>query len=271
MNEGLMNKKHLLVVCSFLCIVFSSPGLNALEPPSPRQVIVIENDWPPYFFGGPQKQLPGFAKELLQACIPDTGYSPSFQFYPPNRMYAYLQQGEIDIALFSHRKDREDFVMYGKEPLFSSSYRPVVRGNSDIKILTLKDFDKLQIGHIAGLKYSPTFQEYIVAREKEGSLITTTTGDSALKMLLEGIIDVFVDTEDTVLWRAKEMGALQRIRIVEYDIKSSDYFITASKKSPRIEKQQDFLNTFDTCLAAMKQDGRYATIAEKYGIRAATP
>lgn len=270
MNEALMKKKHLLVVCSFLCFIFSSPGLNALEPPSPQQVIIVENDWPPYFFGGSQ-ELPGFAKELLQACIPDTGYSPSFQFYPPNRMYAYLQQGEIDIALFSHRKEREDFVMYGKESLFASSYRPVVRQDSDIKILTLNDFDNLRIGHLAGLKYSPTFQEYIVRREKEGSLTTTTGGDSALKMLLEGIIDVFVDTQDTVLWRAKEMGALQRIRIVEFDIKSSNYFITASKKSPRIQKQQDFLNTFDTCLAAMKQNGRYSTIAKKYGISVATP
>ncbi|WP_167496412.1 ABC transporter substrate-binding protein [Desulfopila sp. IMCC35006] len=266
-----MKMNLLSIVCIVLFIGLNGYILRADEQVPFPQVIVVENDWPPYFFGETHEQLPGFARELLQKCIPSAGYVAKFQFYPLKRMYSYLQSGEIDIALFSHKADRDSFVLYGRESLFSSGYRPVIRSETDIRIDSLDDFDALRLGHLAGLKYSPSFLEYIDRRQKAGSLITTTTGDSALRMLLEGIIDVFVDTQDTVLWRAKKMGVLNRIKIVDYDIKSSDYFMAVAKKTKRIQAPQEFLDTFDRCLAEMKKNGEYTDIAKKYTIQAGRP
>lgn len=251
-----------LVVACF--ITFSSFRVAGAQEPTILRI--IENDWPPYYFENKPDSLPGFAREILNICLPQMGYQPEFTFYPVKRMYAYLEQGQLDIALFSYRKSREDLVYFGHEPLFVSGYRPVVRTGSGIRINTLSDFDDLKIGHLAGLKYSESFLGYIEKRGKESTLITSTTGDSCLRMLTEGIIDIFVDTEDTVRWRAKQMGLTGKIAILDYDIRTSPYFVTISKASPRIADKVVFLEQLDNCLRHIKTDGRYQEIASKYGL-----
>jgi polar amino acid transport system substrate-binding protein len=243
-------------------LLFSNPQAAMAE--SPEVLSISENDWPPYFFAGKPDSPEGIGKEILKMCISEAGYGYKFEFYPVRRMYSYLEDGKMDIAVFSYKKERESFVIYGKEPIFSSGYRPVVLASGNIKISSLKDFDKLKVGHLAGLQYSKPFLEYI---EKRRDIIVTTAGDSCLKMLLSNIIDVFADTKDTVLWRAKQMNALDKIRVLDFDIQTSEYFITISKKSAVIKEKEMFLNSLDYCLKAAKTDGRYARIFEKYGIR----
>lgn len=230
------------------------------------KIIAIENDWPPYYFGTKVTTLPGFAREIIEFCAPATGSEVTFSFFPVKRMYAYLKEGKIDLAIFSRKREREKFVHYAQEPIFSSGYRPVVRHDSAITITTLSDFDTLRLGHLAGLKYSPAFLSYLNARKSDETVITTTSGGHTLRMLLENIIDIYVDTRETVLWRAQEYGVSDAIKILDYDIKSSDYFITIAKNSPRITTPKKLLSLFDTCLKEMREDGNYARIAAKYGI-----
>ena len=193
----------LAAVC--LLTVFDFRVAGAEEAQTLR---IIENDWPPYYVKDPSANLPGFARELLNICIPQLGYHTDFTFYPVKRMYTYLEKGELDIALFSYRKSREALVHFSREPLFASGYRPVVRAGGGIQIRSLADFENLRIGHLAGLKYSESFLAYIEKRREAGTLVTSTTGDSCLRMLMEDIIDIFVDTESTVRWRAKQTGLL---------------------------------------------------------------
>ena len=84
----------------------------------------------------------------------------------------------------------------------------MVLAGKNIQIKTIQDFDNLRLGHLEGLKYSKDFYDYVEARRKKGSLIIATTENSCLKMLLNNMIDVFVDTQDTALWQAKEMNDL---------------------------------------------------------------
>ena len=227
---------------------------------------IIENDWPPYYFKSKSEHLPGFAREILGHCIPQLGFQPEFTFYPVKRMYAYLEKGELDIALFSYRKSREDLVYFGQEPLFVSGYRPVVRAGSHIRVQSLSDFDALKIGHLAGLKYSKDFYSYIEKRRDAGTLVTSITGDSCMRMLIEGMIDIFVDTENTVKWRAKQMGVTDKIQILPYDIRTREYFVTLSKTTPRIADKVEFLKQLDNCLRTIKTNGKYREIAARYGL-----
>ena len=251
-----------LVVACFITIL----SFRVAEAGEQGSLRIIENDWPPYYFKNKSDKLPGFARELLSICISRLGYRAEFTFYPVKRMYAYLERGELDISIFSHKKSREDLVHFGHEPLFVSGYRPVVRSGSGIGILSLADFDDLKIGHLAGLRYSEAFLTYIDKRRKAGTLITGTTGDSCLRMLTENIIDIFVDSKNTVLWRAQQTGITEKITILDYDIQTSRYFVTVSKASPRIADKPGFLEQMDDCLRVIKKDGRYREIARKYGL-----
>lgn len=50
-----------------------------------------------------------------------------------------------------------------------------------------------------------------------------------------------------------------------YDIRTSNYFVTVSKASPRIADKKAFIEQLDDCLRGIKKDGRYAEIVGKYG------
>lgn len=256
-------KLGLLLFLGGLLLLLNPPDIRAQGQPT---LVVAETDWPPYFFAGKPNAPEGFGKELLKMVFSEMGYSLDYKFYPVNRMYSYLQNGEIDICIFSYNKERDDFLLYAREPLFVSGYRPVVRSGQDIQISSLKDFDSLRIGHLAGLKYSKDYFEYIENRKTSGSLVTTTTGDGCLKMLIAGIIDIFVDTSETTLWRARQMNVLDRIKILDFDIQTKNYFITISRQSKSVSDKHILLDKLDHCLKAAKLDGRYAEIARRYGI-----
>ncbi len=249
-----------LTMCFLMVLPYSSPAEES------RIVNIIENDWPPFYFAG-KPESKGMARELLEMCIPKTGFDYKFTFYPVKRMYAYLEKGEIDVAVFSYKTSRESFVIYGKEPIFSSGYRPVVRAGENIEIRSIRDFDDLRVGHLIGLKYSEKFLAYIEKREKAGTLVTATAGNSCIRMLLAGMIDVFVDTRETILWRAKQLNALDKIRIVDLDIRSRDYFVTLSKNTKIVKDGNRFLKEIDQCLGTAKKDGEYDDIAAKYGLK----
>ncbi|MBU1565829.1 MAG: transporter substrate-binding domain-containing protein [Proteobacteria bacterium] len=261
------NKEIAWPLLCLLLLPFFTLQDSLADAESPNTVIVVENDWPPYYFGNSPGSEPGFVRELLDICIPKSGLQPVYEFLPVKRMYSYIQNGQIDVAIFSQNKEREAFVTYGKEPLFVSGYRPVVLASSNITINSLKDFDKLRLGHLAGLKYSADFFEYVQKRQAEGSLITTTMGEAPLRMLLEDIVDVFVDTSDTILWRAKKAGVYDQIKILDFDIKTSTYYVTISKKSPRIASPEKFLDSLDSCIKNLKDTGNYNKIATEYGLR----
>src|SRR4029079_19729793 len=101
--------------------------------------------------------------------------------------------GFVDAHVMSFDPKRASYLTYGKVPLFSDAYRPVVRAGSGIQIRTLADFDKLRIGHLRGLRYSDAFHDYIEKRIAQGGVTQVDINDALLKLLLENKIDVYVN------------------------------------------------------------------------------
>jgi polar amino acid transport system substrate-binding protein len=227
-------------------------------------VRINDNDWPPYFFKGRENAPKGLGKELLEACIPKTGYEYRFSHLPIKRMWGSIQSGELDINIFSYRPDRESMLHYGKEPIYTASYRPVVRASSKLSIESIQDFRGLKLGHLAGLKYSPEFLSYVEGKVQNGQVYVSNSNQAILRMLLAGRIDVFVNTNDTVLWNAKGLGVGKHIKILDFDVQSGDYFVTLSKRSGRIEDKKRFLQIVDECLIDLKKTGQYAEILNRY-------
>lgn len=234
------------------CLFFLFFILSQVILAAPPTVRLNDNDWPPYFFGGRQGEPRGLAKELLEICMPTTGYQFQFTFYPIKRMRKYMESGELDINIYSYRPSRELFLIFGKEPIFSASYKPVARKESNISINSINDFEKYLVGHLLGFRYSPEFYNYIQHREKQGSLLTTSKSEYILELLMERRIDVYVETTAGALYYAKKLGITDKIEIVDFDIKTSNYYVSVSKRSNRIKNKKNFLNKLDACIAETK-------------------
>ena len=229
-------------------------------------IIVNDPDWPPFFYGGKNQDKPGFVKELLSSCLQKNSWQYVFKFHPIKRMRLNMEQGNIDINMYSYKQSRESFVHYGKEKVFTSAYVPFVRSDSQVKIEKIKDFDGLKLGHQLGLRYSDEFFAYIEQRRKNGALDPAPSPVSNLRKLVNHRIDVFVGSRAATLSRAKELGLADKVKPLGFTVRESDYFMALSKKSPRVKQSQDFLERMDQCIRKAKKAGEYCAIAEKYSV-----
>ena len=231
-------------------------------------IIINDSNWPPYFFAGASDEPPGFAKELIQRCLPVTGWQADFQAQPISRMRKLIEQGDLDINIYSYEKSRESFLVYGKEALFTSEYRPTVRADSNITIKKIADFDNLRLGHFNGLNYSTEFKAYVDKRQAEGRLDVTDSERANLLKLTGNRIDVTVNNVLSTHWHAKKLGIDDKIKILDFTIKRGDYFVTFAKASKRLSQvqAQRFLSAIDGCVRVLKKNKDYNVLRERYGV-----
>ncbi len=228
---------------------------------------VNDSDWPPYFFAGAKDKPEGFGKELLKHCFDKTGVKAMFRHTGIKRAVKELEDGTLDVNVYSRDPRRENLVWFGEAPLFESDYRPFVRSDSNIRIRKLADFDPLRIGNLAGLAHTPDFTKYLEARDKKGEVATVNTPELNIRMLVSGKIDTFVNTTPTVLWEAREIGLDGKIKPLDYVVKSGVYHVAVSRKSKRINDSKAFLEKMDRCLTTTRETSFYKAISDKYLVR----
>lgn len=229
-------------------------------------VEVNESDWPPYFFAGVKGKPDGFGKELLRHCFEKTATRAVFRHTGIKRAVKELEDGTLDVNVYSKDPRRDRFVLFGNAPLFRSDYRPFVRADSTIKIAKISDFDSLRIGNLAGLAHTPEFTRYLEGRDKKGEVATVNTPELNIRMLVTGKIDTFVNTTPTVLWEARELGLEDKIRPLDYVVKSGTYHVAVSRKSRRIKDPAAFLERLDRCLTSVRETSFHKAIADKYRV-----
>ena len=245
---------------------FAALLLPALAAPAAAAEFIAMNGqvWPPYYLADGKQ--PGFAREVLQVCIHQAGYELRTSPLTIDKMYDGLRLGYLDAHVMSYDPKREAYLIYGKVPLFSDAYRPVVRAGSGTQIKGLADFDPLKLGHLRGLRYSDAFHAYVQKRIDAGNIVQVDSNDELLRQLLRGSIDVYVNLAGTSRWLAKQMGALDKIVVLPYDVKKSDYFLAVSQKGTHIRDKKAFLQGFDECLRQMERDGRLGKLRARYGL-----
>jgi len=249
------------IICIFLLIHFSSSA--TVKTP------LILNDivWPPFFFNNDEQSFKGIAKEILDKCIDPQKYRQKFIKLPIKRTHFYMQSGEIDISVYSYKKNREASVIYSKQPMFSSEYGFVVREGSNIEINKLSDLSPYVIGHLAGLSHTPEILQIIEQKRLSQQVYDGYHIDDMFKQLLahKPRFDVMINSKETFYWRAKALGITSKISVLDYQIKRKKYFLTVSKASKNIKDKEKFLNNFDTCIIDLKKQGEYQRILKKYG------
>jgi ABC-type amino acid transport substrate-binding protein len=230
------------------------------------QLNFSSNEWPPYFVDDR-----GFAREIVQTCLPETGYTPRFSAISVEQLFPALQSGVLDGHVMSRSPERDRYVEFGQEALFRDSYHPIVRSGSGQRIVTLRDLDSLRLGHLTGIRYSPEYLEYVRGRSDAGRLVEASSNEEILRLLLDGRIDVFVSLASSTRWLAARWNARDRIEVLPLEIKNSDYYLALSRASRRVADRPRALATFDACVAALKADGRYQRLLERYDLADAAP
>jgi polar amino acid transport system substrate-binding protein len=203
----------------------------------------------------------------VETCATSLHYETRFWPLPLDQLFSSLRSGVLDAHVLSHDPSRDGFLLYGKVPLFTDGYRPVVRAGSGIAIASLDDFDRLRLGHLSGLRYSAAnYHDYVRRRIDAGTVVQAESNEQLLRLLVDGKVDAFVGLASTTRWLAHSLGLSDRIAVLPFAIKTGDYFLAVSRKSTHVKDKQAFLDTFDRCVLDLRKDGRYARLAAKYGM-----
>jgi len=233
-----------------------------------KPLVLNDINWPPFFFNEKGASLEGIAKEIIANCIDQQEYNPEFIKLPVKRTHIYMQSGKIDISVYSFKKSRKEFLIYGKQPMFVSDYGFLVRADSNIEIKQLSDLTPLTIGHLAGLSHTPEIMSIIDKKRLKQQVVDGYSVDAMFKQLLAETprFDVMINSKETFYWRAKSLGISEKVNVLDYQIKQKSYYLTVSKSSKNIQNKQQFLADFDTCLINIKKNGKYQKILSGYGI-----
>ena len=233
-----------------------------------QKVIINDIHWPPYFMITAEQEGYGLAKDILNLCLPRMGYKAEYNELPIKRTHHFMEMGEIDITIYSYKEKREEILYYGKEVLFNSEYGFMVRSNSEIKIDKLSDLTPYVMGHLAGLSYTPELEKIIKDKEKNGEVVTGYTIEAMFSQLLAKTprFEIMADSKKTFYWQAKKLGVVDKIKVLDYNIKNKAYYITVSKRSKNIKKPKEFLTKLDVCLSDIKRNGEFKAILARYGI-----
>jgi polar amino acid transport system substrate-binding protein len=245
-----------------LTALLAAAGAPAAAQAAAKQLNFNSNEWPPYFTDDR-----GLARDLLQTCLPAAGYTPRFSAVSVEQMFPAIQSGVLDGHVMSRTAERERYIEFGHELLFRDSYHPVVRRGSGIRVGSLRDLDKLRLGHLSGVRYSPEYLEYVHRRREAGTLVEVGSNEEILALLLDGKVDVFVSLASSTRWLASRSNARDKIEVLPLDIKTSDYYLGLSKTSRRVTTDRtQVLAAFDACVAGLKKDGRYQRMLETYAL-----
>lgn len=222
---------------------------------------VAATDWPPFMF-----EDGGLFRDITEVCLTEAGWQTRFSRVSIEQIYDGLRSGLLDVHVMSRRADREAFVDFGREVLYADAYRPVVRAGSGIAIDAVEDFDGLRLGHLEGLRYSEEFLDYVNRRRLKGDLVVAGSNEELMRLLLGGSVDVFVNLGSTATSIARDLGARERVELLPFAVKENEYAFAVSTKSRRVADRPALLAAADRCVAAMKEDGRYARLLAEYGL-----
>ncbi len=238
-------------------------GLALAQDKKPP-IVINDPEWPPYFFAGRSDHPPGLMKEIFTQCFTRLQIPFEFKHQPIERMQVGMEQGTLDINLFSYKKEREKVVQFGKEVMLTSRYVPIVRADSNYSIKSINDFEPYRLGHTIGLRYSKEFYDYIQKRKAAQKLDESSKEEFNIRKLDAKRIDIFVSTDSTILYVAKRIGLIDKIKLMDFEIQKADYFIAVSKNSPRIPDRTTFITQVEECIRGMRKSGEACSLYQKY-------
>lgn len=222
-------------------------------------------DWTPYFFGGRQAEPRGSAVEILEICLPELGFAPVFEPATIDEIFAGLKSDRFQLHVLSYRPERADYLIFGEEPMFYSGYRPFVRKGLQLESRDPSALDELRLAHRREMKYSPEFDAYIKRRLAAGGVLVVDSDEEGLRAVAEGRVDAVPLMLSTALRHRRSLGLEEKVDVaMGFDIKTAGYRVAVTKTRRIIEKPEIFLKGMDECLRALKNDGRYDEIGERY-------
>lgn len=226
---------------------------NSLESvkASGKLRIGTEGTYAPFTFHDKEGKLTGFDVEIAQEVAKRLGVEPEFIETPWDGIFAGLDAKRFD-AVFNEvtiRDDRKEKYDFSDPYIVSRAVLIVPEDNEDIK--TFADLK----GKKAGQSLTSNLTD--IAKENGAEIVATEGFNQAIDLLLSKRIDATVNDGLSFLDLKKQRPDVK--------LKVVDEMPDAAESAALFNKgNEELVQAVNEALAAMKSDGTYLKISEKY-------
>lgn len=237
----------------------------ALSTPSAAQVVSMKADlWCPYNCA-PDSERPGFAVEIAREVFGPAGYTVEYTVLPWARTLDSVRAGETTIAIGATAGDVADRgLVVGREPIGVQRNALAMRKDATFAYAGPDSLRDRRLGAILGYSYDEAIDAHIAAH-KGTDAVQLIGGDDALQQnirkLLAGRVDAVIDSVDVLRYAIISARQTDRVALVEIGEPSAIY-LAFSRNNPDAPA---LIQRLDDGIAAMRRDGRLATILARYG------
>jgi polar amino acid transport system substrate-binding protein len=207
-------------------------------------------------------KVTGFGTDLTNEIFSRLKTPIEISIVPSSRALSMIELGTAD-ALFALAKtaEREAFAVYPTEAFIEQPIALYVLKDSPIAFNgDIKTLSGYSIGIIRGGRLSPEFDEAV--KNKLFPKLNEVNDYSQNILMLDGKrIDIAIGPRYSILFAAREAGKIGSIKELATPLtKSSPAYLVFSKKG----KAAALASQVDATLKAMKKDGTYDKLMQKY-------
>ena len=198
-------------------------------------------------------EMIGFDMEIIREVADRAGFEIDLNTMDFNGIIPALQTGNVDIAIagITITEEREEIVDFS-DPYYDSGLRILVReSNGDVS-----EFDDLE-GKKSGTKIGSTSYDYLVKNLEADDGVTPYPGSSDMYMALMS------RSIDAVFYDAPNVGYFARTK-GEGKVKTVGPLYEGQQYGIALKNGSEWVDDVNDALAAMKEDGTYKTIYEKW-------
>jgi polar amino acid transport system substrate-binding protein len=233
-----------------------------LPEPVSGGIILTTGDWPPYVFEDADD--PGPIAAIVNAAFKEVGVTTTVVFYPWKRAEDEVRQGNafaaFPYAVSPERQKEFDFsdplyTVKGKF-FYNKKYNP-----NGLTFEKLEDLRGYKVGGLLGSWYQEAFEEAGLQVEYVSS------SEQNVEKLVRGRIDLMIEEENSVWHLIRELypDEVSQFATLEKPLEQpgvvNDLSLMVSRSYPESAK---ILEQFNTGLAAIRANGTYRKILERY-------
>ncbi|QYJ79626.1 substrate-binding periplasmic protein [Shewanella acanthi] len=240
-------KRLIAILCSLALISFSVPVFA-------QPLTIYSEEWAPISFTS-DHQPTGLAVEIVQEIQKRINTQEPIQIVPWARGWTIMTK-QPNTVLFAMTKtvDREKlFTLVG--PIAAGTVNFYTLQNSQITISSLEDAKHAKAIGV----YRESVEEQTLKEHGFENIATTSTPLFSAKQLLKQRIDIWCNTNLTTTSILREAGAPPDAVKSIFTLSDNLLYIAFSKGT-----SEEVIEQWQTTLDAMKQDGTFASIYQKW-------
>lgn len=229
-------------------------------PATDAGIRIITEEFPPFNYAGPDGKLTGQATDVVNGILTRLDQKATIEVLPWNEGYTAAVAGP-NVALFSTgRTDEREHLFKWVGPITTFDYMLYVKSGSGISLDSLEAAKKA--GTIGVVKDDARHQ--FLQQNNFSNIVTCDTDAGCLENLLSGKTDLWLGSSANAPAIAQKEGIDPASYQEVYPVRTVEMYIAFSKDTP-----DSVIAGWQAALDAMKRDGTFDTIRQKYGMNTA--